>query len=218
MGADYIEYIIADHTVIPLHARQFYQEKVVAMPHTYFVMDHKQSSQDAVRRGTVATSDGQPASADMPTRADFNIPEDKFVFCCFNQLYKIDPQIFDTWARILKRVSNSVLWLLRFPPDGEANIRREVRKSLTALRLLSLLQFGVLVVQAAARGLTEDQIIFTDVAPRDVHIKRGYLADLFLDTVVYNAHTTACDILWSGKIQDCRMCCLLRPILMSLCG
>jgi protein O-GlcNAc transferase len=78
--------------------------------------------------------------------------------------------------RLLKRVPNSVLWLLRFPPAGENNIMKEARN----------------------RGVRADQIIFSDVAPREEHVKRGFLADLFLDTPACNAHTTACDILWSG--------------------
>ncbi len=84
------------------------------MPHSYFVCDHKKTSRDLITH------------TDMPTRQKYGIPQDKFVFCNFNQLYKLDPQIFDTWARILKRVPNSVLWLLRFPAAGEENIRKEV--------------------------------------------------------------------------------------------
>ena len=79
-------------------------------------------------------------------------------------------------SNILKRVPNSILWILRFPPAGEANIRAE----------------------ALARGIGPDQLHFTNVAPKDEHIKRGHLADLFLDTPCCNAHTTGCDILWSG--------------------
>jgi protein O-GlcNAc transferase len=107
------------------------------------------------------------------TRGQYGISEDKFVFCNFNQLYKIDPETFTVWMRILKRVPNSVLWLLRFPAAGEGNLRKEARE----LRI------------------RDDQLIFSDVVPREEHIKRGYLADLFLDTPVYNAQTTACDIL-----------------------
>ena len=165
MGAEYMDYIIADNTVIPHTARPYYTEKVIAMPHSYFVNDHRQSSQDLI--------DIPSSSSAAVTRAQYGISEDKFVFCNFNQLYKIDPAIFDVWASLLKRVPNSILWLLRFPPVGEQYILLEARK----------------------RGVREDQIVFTDVVARDEHIKRGYLADLFLDTPVCNAHTTACDIL-----------------------
>ena len=110
------------------------------------------------------------------TRAYYGVPEDKFVFCNFNQLYKISPEIFDVWCSVLKRVPNSLLWLLRFPNLGEPYIRAEARK----------------------RGVKEEQIFFSDVAPKDEHIRRGRLAELFLDTPQCNAHTTGCDILWSG--------------------
>lgn len=165
MGAEWIDYIIADRTVIPPELTVFYQEKVIYMPHSYFVNSHRQSCKDLVDlpEGTV-------------TRAQYGISDDKFVFCNFNQLYKMDPVIFDCWMRILKRVPNAVLWLLRFPALGEENIRREARE----------------------RGVRDDQLVFTDVASREEHIKRGFLADLFLDTPQCNAHTTCCDILWSG--------------------
>lgn len=103
MGADYIEYIVADNFVIPSAMRPLYSEKVIAMPHSYFVNDHKQSSRSLIDlpTGTV-------------TRAQYGISEDKFVFCNFNQNYKIDPAVFDCWMRILKRVPNAVLWLLRY--------------------------------------------------------------------------------------------------------
>eukprot|EP00981_Chlorochromonas_danica_P001352 scaffold289_cov169-Ochromonas_danica.AAC.13 len=165
MGADYINYLIADSVAVPRELRPFYHEKILSMPHSYFANDHKQSCVDWVSP-EVLTKHGIQ-------RQRYGISEDKFVFCCFNQLYKIDPEIFKVWMRILKRVENSVLWLLRFPAMGEENLRRE----------------------AAAQGVREDQIIFTDVAPRAEHIMRGYLADLFLDTSACNAHTTACDIL-----------------------
>lgn len=95
------------------------------------------------------------------------------MFACFTQLYKIDPTLFDTWVNILKRVPNSVLWLLRFPGAGEENIFKEARK----------------------RGLRHDQIVFSDVAPKDEHLERCVLADLCLDTRAYNGHTTTCDAL-----------------------
>jgi len=167
MGAEYIEYLVADSVVIPPELRGFYQEKIISLPHSYFVTDHKQSA-----RSAIVTSD----ASTMPSRAQYGISEDKFVFCNFSQLYKIDPEMFDVWMRLLKRVENSVLWLLRFPAAAEANLLEEARK----------------------RGVREEQIVFSDVAPREEHLQRGFLADLFLDTSACNAHTTACDILWSG--------------------
>jgi protein O-GlcNAc transferase len=92
------------------------------------------------------------------------------------QCYKITPEVFECWMRILKAVPNSVLWLLRFPPLAERN----------------------LIAEAERRGVRGARLHFTDVAPKAEHLKRGFLADLFLDTWAYSAHTTGCDILWSG--------------------
>lgn len=164
MGAEYVQYMIADAIAVPKDRGQYYSEKIVRMPHSYFVNDHRQSAREVLDPDR------------CPSRAAYGLPEDKFVFCNFNQLYKIDPSTFDMWCSILKRVPNSVLWLLRFPPLGEVNIRAEAR----------------------ARGVGDDRLHFTDVAPKDEHLKRGYLADLFLDTPACNAHTTGCDILWGG--------------------
>lgn len=163
MGADYIQYLIADNSTVPQQYRSFYSEKIISMPHTYLVNDHRQSAKHLVDSEELKSV----------RRSQYGISEDKFVFCNFNQMYKIDPEIFKVWARILKRVPNSVLWLLRFPAFAENNLRREAREL----------------------GLRDDQIVFSDVATREEHIKRGYLADLFLDTSVSNAQTTACDIL-----------------------
>ncbi|MCD7464904.1 hypothetical protein HAX54_000174 [Datura stramonium] len=112
----------------------------------------------------------------QPKRSDYGLPEDKFIFACFDQLYKMDPEIFITWFNILKRVPNSVLWLLRSPAAGEMRLR----------------------AYAAAQGLQPDQIIFTDVAMKQEHIRRNALADLFLDAPLCNAHTAATDVLWAS--------------------
>jgi protein O-GlcNAc transferase len=164
LGAKYVPYLITDEITSPPSSQEYYTEHLLYMPHSYFVNDHMQSHRSLL------------ANKDMPVRSQYGIPSDKFVFANFNQLYKIDPIVFDSWARILRRAPNSVLWLLRFPPYGEANIRME----------------------AQARGIPDGQIIFTDVAPKDEHIRRGVCADLFLDTTSCNGHTTGWDILWSG--------------------
>ena len=104
----------------------------------------------------------------MPSRADIGLPTDKIVYSCSNQLYKYDPETFRSWCNILKRVPNSVLWLLRFPLFGEPRIHAE----------------------AAAQGVDPSRIIFTDVADKPQHIRRSGLADVFLDTPLCNAHTT----------------------------
>mmetsp|Transcript_9022 Transcript_9022/g.9768 ORF Transcript_9022/g.9768 Transcript_9022/m.9768 type:complete len:755 (-) Transcript_9022:526-2790(-) len=164
MGADYIDYMVCDKTVIPEECQHLYTEKIIYMPHSYFVNDYKQSVQFILEEKS------------RLHRRDFGLPEDKFIFANFNQLYKIDPDTFRTWCQILKKVENSCLWLLKFPELGEANIRSE----------------------AAKNGISQDRIIFTDVARKDIHIQRSFLADLFLDTPLCNAHTTGCDVLWSG--------------------
>ncbi|CAM9171507.1 unnamed protein product, partial [Ectocarpus fasciculatus] len=164
MGADFYDYIVADPVVIPEAFRMYYREKILYLPHTFVVNDHKQAYPGVFEKEK------------RLTRAKYGLSEDKFVFCNFNQLYKIGPEIFDVWMRILKRVPNAVLWLLRWPGLAEANLLQEAKK----------------------RGVREDQLHFSDVAPKQEHISRGYLADLSLDTPVTNSHTSACDTLWSG--------------------
>lgn len=184
LGADYIQYMVGDATVVPPEHRRYFSEKMINMPHSYFVNDHKQSARDVLDTDK------------CPTRAEYGVPDDAFVFCNFNQVYKIDPMTFDTWMNILKRVPNAVLWLLRFPPLAEQNIRAE----------------------AKARGVKGNRLVFTDVAPKDEHLKRGYLADLFLDTPECNAHTTGCDILWGGTpmltMPKDRMACRVASSLL----
>ncbi|KAG8054227.1 hypothetical protein GUJ93_ZPchr0001g30703 [Zizania palustris] len=163
-GASYIDYLITDEFVSPLKFSHIYSEKLVHLPHCYFVNDYKQKNQDVL----------DPVCPHK--RADYGLPEDKFIFACFNQLYKMDPDIFDTWCNILKRVPNSALWLLRFPAAGEMRLR----------------------AYAISKGVREDQIIFTNVAAKNEHIRRSALADLFLDTPLCNGHTTGTDVLWAG--------------------
>ncbi|CAN0038758.1 unnamed protein product, partial [Heterosigma akashiwo] len=162
LGADYVQYAVVDREVVPAAARPHYSERLLRMPHSYFVNDHRQSARYVLDR------------AQLPTRAQYGVPEDKFVFCNFNQLYKIDPAIFDTWMAVLKRVRAALLWLLNFRPPANN---------------------GVLAGLVAPPA---DRLHFTNVAPKEEHIKRGHLGDLFLDTPCCNAHTTGCDILWSG--------------------
>lgn len=167
LGAHYIEYFITDVVTSPPElASRMHSEALLYHPHSYFVNDHRQTS--------------IPGPALYPsgplTRAHYGLPENCFLFIMHNQLYKLSPDTFDVWARILKRVPGSKLWLLRFPPSGEQRIRDE----------------------AAARGLAADRLIFTDVAGKEEHVARAGLGDLFLDTPTCNAHTTGTDVLWSG--------------------
>lgn len=159
MGADYIDYILADEVVIPRDDREFYAEKVVYLPDTYFPANDKRSLPD------------------LSSRPAAGLPENGFVFCCFNQSYKILPDIFNVWMRLLARVERSVLWLSEMSAEAKSNLRRE----------------------AEARGISGERIIFAPRLPKEKdHVARLALADLFLDTRPYNAHATANDALWAG--------------------
>uniref|UniRef100_A0A8C1WTZ7 UDP-N-acetylglucosamine--peptide N-acetylglucosaminyltransferase 110 kDa subunit n=1 Tax=Cyprinus carpio TaxID=7962 RepID=A0A8C1WTZ7_CYPCA len=123
-----------------------------------------------------ATGEEVPRTIVVTTRSQYGLPEDSIVYCNFNQLYKIDPPTLQMWANILKRVPNSVLWLLRFPAVGEPNIQQ----------------------YAQNLGLPASRIIFSPVAPKEEHVRRGQLADVCLDTPLCNGHTTGMDVLWAG--------------------
>ena len=104
------------------------------------------------------------------------MPEDKFIFANFNQLYKLDPSTFSRWMNILNRVPDSVLWLLEYPADAKENLQKEAEK----------------------RGVDPQRLIFTPKVNKQLHINRCYVADLALDNAITNGHTTSCDLLWSG--------------------
>ncbi|KAK7922900.1 hypothetical protein WMY93_009802 [Mugilogobius chulae] len=123
-----------------------------------------------------ATGEEVPRTIVVTTRSQYGLPEDSIVYCNFNQLYKIDPPTLQMWANILKRVPNSVLWLLRFPAVGEPNIQQ----------------------YAQNMGLPAARVIFSPVAPKEEHVRRGQLADVCLDTPLCNGHTTGMDVLWAG--------------------
>jgi protein O-GlcNAc transferase len=167
LGASYIEYFLTDRVTSPPQlAHRMHSEKLLYHPHSYFVNDHKQTSCPGPRSYPTGPL----------TRSHYGLPDDCFLFCNCNQLYKLDPETLDTWVRILKRVPRSKLWLLRFPATAEFNVRAEAR----------------------ARGLDDSRIVFTDCAPKEEHVARCGLADLFLDTPICNAHTSGTDALWSG--------------------
>ena len=166
MGADYIDYLIADPTVIPESAQQYYSEKIVYLPDSYQPNDSQRS-----------------ISAKQVARTDEGLPEKAFVYCCFNSVYKISPAVFDGWMRILGRVEGSVLWLLEDNSVASGNLRKE------ALR----------------RGVAAERLVFAQSLPLAEHLARHRLADIFLDTFPYNAHTTASDALWAGLPVVTRM-------------
>ena len=158
MGAPFIDYIIADQTVIPPNEQSAYQEKVVYMPDSYMPNT----------RGQVIAE---------TTRAEHGLPDDGFVFCSLSNSYKITPQVFDVWMRLLAEVENSVLWLTHSNATMVRNLEAE----------------------AEARGIDPRRLIFAPpVMKTEAHMGRLGLADLFLDTVPYNSHSTACEALWSG--------------------
>ncbi len=159
LGVSYMDYIIADDVVIPEAAKPFYTEKVVTLPGSYQCNDRKRAVSDRVF-----------------TRAELGLPDTGFVFCCFNNNFKIMPGIFEMWARILNAVPGSVLWLIEDNAAAVANLKRN----------------------APAFGLDPARLVFAPRIPPDEHLARHKLADLFLDTLPYNAHTTASDSLWVG--------------------
>jgi predicted O-linked N-acetylglucosamine transferase (SPINDLY family) len=112
----------------------------------------------------------------MPSRAEAGLPQTGFVFCCFNNNYKITPEMFDIWMRLLHAVEGSVLWLLEDNAPAARNLRRE----------------------AQARDIAPERLAFAPRVNLDEHLARHRLADLFLDTLPVNAHTTASDALWAG--------------------
>ncbi|CAF4791506.1 unnamed protein product, partial [Rotaria sp. Silwood2] len=123
-----------------------------------------------------ATGEEVPQTVLLTTRTQYGLPENAIVYCNFNQLYKIDPTTMRCWCNILKHVPNSVLWLLRFPLAGEEN----------------------LIQTAKSYGIDSSRLIFSNVAPKEEHVRRGQLADICLDTPVCNGHTTGMDVLWAG--------------------
>jgi len=158
-GAPWMDYLIADQTVIPPSDQSHYSEAVVYLPDCYQVND-----------------DHRAISDERITRADVGLPQDAFVFCSFNSTYKIAPEVFAVWMRLLNRSPGSVLWLL--VPDETA------QSHLTA--------------SAQAQGMDPKRLVFADFWPNDRHLARLRLAELFLDTWPYNAHTTGSDALWAG--------------------
>ncbi|MDH5512215.1 MAG: hypothetical protein OEY27_03290, partial [Gammaproteobacteria bacterium] len=160
IGADYMDYIIADSTVIPPEHRAYYDEKIVYLPHSFQANDSSKEISDR-----------------FFTRAELGLPDGAFVFCSFNNSFKITPDLFDIWMRLLGTVQNSVLWLSETNPTAAGN----------------------LVHEAVKRGVSPDRLIF---APRTQnladHLARHRQADLFLDSFYFNAHTNASNALWAG--------------------
>jgi predicted O-linked N-acetylglucosamine transferase (SPINDLY family) len=159
MGTAYIDYIVADKTLISDEGRGFYTEKIVYLPHCYQVNDSTRKISDRIY-----------------TRDELGLPDHAFVFCSFNNNFKILPNIFDSWIRILNATQGSILWLLEDNPSASENLKKE----------------------AQARDIDPQRLVFAKRVDLPEHLARHRLADLFLDTLPYNAHTTASDALWAG--------------------
>ncbi|MFI5016102.1 MAG: tetratricopeptide repeat protein [Hyphomicrobiales bacterium] len=159
MGGDFIDYIIADPIVLPFDQQPYYSEKIVHLPECYQVNDAKRA-----------------IAPETPSRQAVGLPATGFVFCCFNNGWKIGQAMFDVWMELLRAVEGSVLWLLRDNDDAVRNLRNA----------------------AQARGVDPARIVFAERAGYQDHLARHRLADLFLDTQPYNAHASGSDALWAG--------------------
>lgn len=157
-GSPAIDYVIADPVVAPDDHQRFYSERIVHLPDSYQPNDRKR------------------AVGPLPGRADCGLPGEGVVFCAFNAPYKIGPELFGRWCRILRRVPGSVLWLLEGPAEAAVNLRRA----------------------AVERGIAAERLIFAPRLPGPAHLARHRLAELFLDSSPVGAHTTASDALWAG--------------------
>jgi protein O-GlcNAc transferase len=158
--------VLADAIVLPFDQQRFYTEKIVQLPECYQVNDSRRKIADRT-----------------PARRDAGLPDEAFVFCCFNQNRKITPPVFDVWMHLLRAVESGVLWLFADNASAQMNLRKE----------------------AVARGIDPARLVFAPRLPLEEHLARHRLADLFLDTLPYNAHTTASDALWTGlPLVTCR--------------
>lgn len=160
MGSPHIDYVVADAIVAPSEHQSSYTERIVHLPDCYLVSDSK-----------------KPRPSRAFTRGECGLPERGFVFCCFNNVYKLSARTFEVWMRLLHAVEGSVLWLSQVNPVAADNLRKA----------------------ATAHGIAPERIIFAPrLASLEDHLARHRVADLFLDTLPYNAHTTANDALWAG--------------------
>jgi len=168
MGAEFMQYYLGDRTLITDEIAEHYTEEIIYLPHAFVASPLKISEK-------------------VMTRAEFGLPDDAFVFCCFNSHYKITPELFDLWLRILEQVPNSVLWLAS--GGGRENLCAEAKK----------------------RGLAENRLIFAEKIPHEEYLARYALVDLYLDTFIYNAGSTA------ACVGSCdRSCNQRRLILLCL--
>lgn len=157
-GQPLFDYLLTDDVITPSHQANHYAEKLISLPHCY------------------QPNDSNRPQGKAKAREDYGFNQDAFVYCCFNQSFKILPQIFDVWMRLLRAKSNAVLWLLDCNPLAKANLCKE----------------------AISRGVASERLVFAPRVSMAEHLSRHVHADLFLDTLPYNAHTTTSDALWMG--------------------
>jgi len=158
-GSNCMDYIIADKTVIPKENQKFYSEKIAYMPHSYQANDSEKKISEKIF-----------------TKKELGLPEDSFIFCCFNQSYKINPETFDLWIEILNNVNKSVLWLFETDPIASKNLKKEIK----------------------LRGLDTSRIIFAKKMALPDHLARHQLADLSIDSFPYTTGVTCSDALWTN--------------------
>jgi len=157
-GAEFIDYLVGDPVVTPLAHAANYSERIAQLPNSY------------------QPNDRQRPLPPAPTRAEVGLPDDAVVLCCFNQAYKVSPNLVDLWAQILRQAPRAVLWMLSWNPHAEAQLRHELQ----------------------ARGVAAERLFFAPKLGLEGHLARLRCADLFLDTWPCNAHTTASEALWAG--------------------
>ena len=173
-GSSYMDYLIADETTVIIDSssemqRSYYTEKIIIMPHCYFVNSHKTALPKSPNVGSIS-------------REQYGLQKDSFVFCCHSRPDKIDPITFSSWMNVLSQLNSqdekrdAVLWLLKSGEEMEQNLRHI----------------------AEDYNLSQEALVFCDIVPRTEHLQRLKLADLFLDTPAYNAHTVGCDALYAG--------------------
>lgn len=178
MGLPYFDYIVADKTVITAETSNSFTESIVYMPDSYQVNDSNRRISNSI-----------------PNREEVGLPSNVFVFCCFNNNWKILPGVFEVWMNILKAVDQAVLWLFEENTSAAFNLKKEAEK----------------------RGVSPERLVFAKSVPLDLHLARYKLADLFLDTFPYNAHTTASDALWAGlPVLTCKGTCFASRVAASL--
>jgi protein O-GlcNAc transferase len=161
MGVPYIDYIVADEFVVPEATQTFYAEQIIRLPGTFQATDARRSTLNPVV---------------IPSRTQLHLPASGTVLCSFNNTYKFNPDMFDIWARVMRQVPDSVLWLLAGQPLTQERLRAEIE----------------------ARGIDPERLVFAPRVPYAEHLARLTQADLFLDTLPFNAGATASDALWAG--------------------